>query len=110
MKLLLDENISPRAAIALLETYPETAHVRDVDLASATDEEVWSFAAEHGFFIVSKDSDFHQLSFVRGFPPKVIWIRLGNCTTAQIIDLLLSRQKVLEAFESDSDAAFLKLS
>ncbi len=110
MKLLLDENISPRAVAALQELYPKTVHVRDVDLASAADQAVWSFAAELGFMIVSKDSDFHQLSFVRGFPPKVVWIRLGNCTTDEIVALLLERQSVLEAFDSDSEAAFLELS
>jgi len=110
VKLLLDENISPRVASALREAYPETVHVRAVGLASAADEAIWSFAVEHGFLIVSKDSDFHQLSFVRGFPPKVVWIQLGNCTTAQIIDLLLTRHGALEGFESDPEAAFLELS
>lgn len=110
MKLLLDENISPRAVAALQELYPGTVHVRDVDLDSASDEDLWSFAAERGFVIVSKDSDFHQLSFVRGFPPKVAWVRLGNCTTDEIVSVLLARHAVMERFAADPEAAFLELS
>ena len=110
MKLLLDENISPRAVAPLQEFYPGSTHVRDVDLDSASDEDVWSFAAEGGFMIVSKDSDFHQLSFVRGFPPKVVWVRLGNCTTDEIVSLLRDRRAVMESFEADLEAAFLELS
>ena len=95
---------------ALQELYPGTTHVREVSLESASDEDVWSFAAEAGFVIVSKDSDFHQLSFVRGFPPKVAWVRLGNCTTDEIVSLLLERRGVMESFAADPEAAFLELS
>ncbi len=61
-------------------------------LDRALDLEVWSLARDHGFLIVSKDADFGDLTTVRGFPPKVIWIRRGNCSTDQIENLL--RQSV----------------
>lgn len=60
--------------------------------------------------IVSKDSDFHQVSFLRGAPPKVVWIRRGNCTTANIEALLRSRRSEIFAFGADTEAAFLALS
>ena len=53
---------------------------------------VWAYAAEHRFVIVSKDADFHQRSFVLGHPPKVVWIRRGNCSTAEIEAILRDRQ------------------
>jgi predicted nuclease of predicted toxin-antitoxin system len=59
--------------------------VRDVGLARADDAAVWAFAREGGFTIVTKDGDFHQMSFVRGAPPKVIWMRVGNCSTDQML-------------------------
>lgn len=69
MKLLLDENLPPRLASVLSESFPGSTHVSRVDLSSRPDEEVWEHARANGFALVSKDSDFQQFSFVRGHPP-----------------------------------------
>ena len=91
MKFLFDENLSPKLVRELEDVYPNSIHVRDAGLASATDIEVWEHAATHDFAIVSKDSDFHQRSFLLGPPPKVVWLKLGNCTTAEVEALLRIR-------------------
>lgn len=109
VRLLLDQNLSVRLLPSLNNAFPGSAHVLALGLAEADDETVWSFAARHGFTIVSKDSDFHQRSFLRGAPPKVIWIRLGNCTTEAIKELLLGSQVALAEFAQDDSAAFLIL-
>ncbi len=108
-RLLLDQNLSPRLTRTLAELYPGITHVRQLGLERAADPIVWSTAAREGFAIVSKDSDFHQRSFTHGFPPKVIWIRLGNCSTVQIEALLRSHQPEISAFLADRVAAFLAL-
>ena len=77
-----------RLSAGLSDVFPGSVHVRDVGLARATDAATWGYAREHDLTIVSKDSDFHQVSFLRGPPPKVIWIRRGNRTTADIEALL----------------------
>ena len=97
MKLLLDQNLSPRLARTLAAIYPDTTHVRDVGLQAADDDTVWAYAAEHGFVIVSKDADFHQRSFVLGPPPKVVWIRRGNCSTVEIEGIFRSHEADLLA-------------
>lgn len=56
------------------------------------DDAVWDYAKVQGFAIVSKDSDFAERSFLYGSPPKVVWIRLGNCSTATIEQLLALRR------------------
>ena len=109
LRLLLDENLSPALSAALGDLYPGSAHVRDLGLARASDERVWRAAIEGGYLLASKDSDFHQRSFLRGHPPKVVWIRLGNCTTAEIFDLLRIRRPEIERFTEDPDASFLAL-
>ena len=109
MKLLLDQNLSPRLARTLAAIYPDTAHVRDVGLQAADDDTVWAYASEHGFVIVSKDADFHQRSFVLGPPPKVVWIRRGNCSTVEIEGILRRHEANLLAFERDDKEAFLAL-
>ena len=88
MKLLFDENLSPRLVANLTREFPESLHVRDIGLERAMDESIWGYAKDNGFVIVSKDSDFHQLSFLFGHPPKVIWIQRGNCSTADVLSLL----------------------
>jgi predicted nuclease of predicted toxin-antitoxin system len=109
VKLLLDQNLSPRLAHTLAPVYPDTTHVRDVGLQAADDDTVWAYAAEHGFVIVSKDADFHQRSFVLGPPPKVVWIRRGNCSTVEIEGILRNHEADLLAFERDDQEAFLAL-
>jgi predicted nuclease of predicted toxin-antitoxin system len=38
--------------------------------------------------IVTKDADFSEFGVVKGFPPKIIWIRRGNCSTSDIETIL----------------------
>lgn len=109
MKLLFDENLSPRLVHLLSALFPDSTHVRDVSLASADDDSIWTYAENHDFVIVSKDSDFHQRSFVKGQPPKVIWLRCGNRGTEEIVDLLRRYQANLEQFATDPHTAFLEV-
>ncbi|MCY4614647.1 MAG: DUF5615 family PIN-like protein [Nitrospira sp.] len=109
MKLLFDENLSPRLVGLLATTFPGSTHVRDVGLAQADDDAVWSYAKNNGLVIVTKDADFRQMSFVSGFPPKVIWIQSGNCTTMDVMTLVQSHHSDLHDFESNTEAAFLEL-
>ena len=108
-RLLLDQNLAPVLARRLADLYPGSAHVRDVGLATADDAAVWRHAAAHGFTIVTKDDDFRQRSLLRGAPPRVVWVRLGNCRTADIETVLRTRHADVVAFESDADAALLIL-
>ena len=109
MRLLLDQNLSHHLKHTLRDLYSESLHVRDVGLGSADDAEVWAYARDHGFAIVSKDSDFRQLSFMLGYPPRVIWIRRGNCPTSEIEGILRDRHEDLLAFDQDEEGAFLAL-
>jgi len=109
LKLLFDQNLSPRLIRALQDLYPDSLHVRDIGLEAVDDAVVWEYAAEHRFVIVSKDSDFHQRSFLLGHPPKVVWIRLGNCSTSAVAAVLRQHATSLEVFARDEAGAFLVL-
>jgi predicted nuclease of predicted toxin-antitoxin system len=109
MRLLFDQNISRRLVTALVDAYPGSSHVADLGLERATDEAVWRYAGAQGYLLVSKDADFRQLSLLYGFPPKVVWIRLGNCSTADIERLLRSRAARVAEFAADPEAAILGL-
>lgn len=109
MKLLFDQNLSHRLIRALQEEYPDSQHVRDVGLQDASDAAVWRYAAQHGFAIATKDADFHQRSFLYGYPPKVVWVRIGNGSTAMVESLLRRRVVEVVTFSSDPESAFLIL-
>ena len=109
MKLLFDQNLSYRLILALRQEYPDSQHVRDVGLRDAADAVIWQYAAQHGFAIVTKDADFHQRSFLYGHPPKVVWVRIGNGSTATIEALLRRRVAEVVAFAFAPESAFLIL-
>lgn len=77
MKLLFDQNLSPRLVDLLLDIYPGSTHVQPAGLARASDEEVWNHAKQNNYLICTKDVDFHERSLLMGYPPKVIWVNLG---------------------------------
>lgn len=66
MKLLFDQNLSPRLPRVLADIYPESVHVREINMRDATDTEIWEYAKSHDFLIVSKDSDFQARSLLYG--------------------------------------------
>jgi predicted nuclease of predicted toxin-antitoxin system len=109
VKLLFDENLSPLLVRRLEVAYPQSAHVRDLGLRGQPDMAVWAHAQQHGFAITSKDTDYRELSFLRGAPPKVLWLAVGNAGTAAIAELLESRRPQIEAFGNTAEGALLIL-
>lgn len=109
MKLLLDQNLSWKLVEELGESYPESKHIKQVLSTEADDRDIWNYAKENGFAIVTKDDDFVQRSLLLGHPPKVIWIRLGNCKTQQIFQLLTHSRETVLAFISDEEKSLLAI-
>lgn len=110
MKLLFDENLSPDLPHLLKLRFPDSTHVRECGLRGFPDEDVWNYARDHGFTIVSKDSDFQQRSLLYGPPPKLIWLRIGNCTTRQIVQLITAHEKNICTFATNQIETVLILS
>jgi predicted nuclease of predicted toxin-antitoxin system len=109
VKRLLDENLSDRIVAQILDIFPGSTHVKLHGLMQTSDTLIWSFAKEHGYTIVSKDADFHQRSLVHGHPPKFVFLRVGNCATNRITQLVRSNFAVLSAFASEPEASVLIL-
>ena len=101
MKLLFDQNLSPRLVNLLSDLYPDSNHVYPLGLDQALDKEVWEYARRESFLVVTKDADFSDLCMLLGSPPKVIWIRRGNCQTADIEMLLRQHYSDIEALDKD---------
>jgi predicted nuclease of predicted toxin-antitoxin system len=107
--LLFDQNLSPRLVTRLVDLYPGSTHVEVLGLGAEPDRAVWEFARLQGFIIVTKDADFSELSLLLGTPPKVIWIRRGNCSTSDIEKLLRDYYTEIDNFAKDLDLGVFTL-
>ena len=109
MKLLLDENVSDRIVPQIADLFPGSTHIKSVGLKEAEDTIVWDWAEEQGFIIASKDTDFYQRAIAFGHPPKFIWLRVGNCPTSLITNLLRSRYEIIQQFVESEPESLLVL-
>ena len=96
-------------ARSLVDVFPESQHVHSLGLDHASDREICDFANEHGFIVVTKDADFEDLALVLGFPPKVVWIRRGNCSVQELESLLRQQSAAILAYGEDQQARTLVL-
>ena len=109
MKLLLDENLSRRIVPSLQSAFPGTSQVALEGLTQSSDSQVWDFARERGFAIVTKDDDFLHLLAIRGYPPKVVLLALGNVSNDVVLDALLqAHARILSALQ-DEDVGLIEL-
>ena len=109
MRLFFDEQLSEDLSKLLHDIFPDSLHIRQIGTGGATDATVWQLAKTHECLLVSKDEDFHRLSVLLGAPPKVIWIRRGNCSTEEIARLLRQNHADIQRFAEQEEATFLAL-
>ncbi|MCF0060981.1 DUF5615 family PIN-like protein [Dyadobacter chenwenxiniae] len=99
MRLLIDQNISHRLISAISEVYPEVDHVKSLDLINANDHDIFMFARKNSYdAVVTIDDDFVRLLHLFSVPPKVIWIRTGNCATNYLSEILISKAESIKEF------------
>ena len=109
MKLLFDENLSPKLVKLLSPKFPDSTHVENINLRGSADLLIWDYARTNSLAIVSKDTDFRERSALEGFPPKVIWLDVGNAGTTAIAALLQREYADLIAFQNDPESSILVL-
>ncbi len=111
MRLLFDQNISHRILKLLPERYSNSSTVKKEGLINLPDKQIWEFAKQNNFIIVTQNSDFNNLISLLGFPPKIIWIRTGNLSTQAILNILIGYSDEIEKFiKNDSYGCFEVLS
>lgn len=109
MTLLFDENLSDRIIDEVADIFPESTHVKHLGLTGTEDVQIWDYAKERGFSLVSKDTDFYQRAVVFGHPPKLIWIRAGNCPTEWVSKTLRNEHEVIRQFIANATQSVLIL-
>jgi predicted nuclease of predicted toxin-antitoxin system len=108
-RLLFDEQLSEALQALLEDVFPGSLHVRKLGAGGASDLTVWQLAQEHECLLVTKDEDFHRLSVLRGAPPKVVWLRLGNCTTDEVGRLLRRHARDIQQFVEQPEVTVLEI-
>jgi len=102
MKILLDANISWKLVNKLTPVFGECAHVDSIGIkVPAKDEQIWQYALDNGYIIVTKDNDFLKLLESKGFPPKVVLIRTGNNSSKILSDLIIEAKSKIEDLENN---------
>jgi len=103
LKLLLDQNLSRKLMAPLENRFPGSAHVLPLGLAKSSDSDIWYYARLHGYTLITKNTDMVDLCVLRGAPPKVVWLRVGNCPTTVVRDVLSSNADQIGAFETNEN-------
>ncbi|MBE9216773.1 DUF5615 family PIN-like protein [Plectonema cf. radiosum LEGE 06105] len=96
MKILFDQNLSRKLVKRLADIFPNASHVQFHGLTEASDSEIWEFAKNQEFCIVTQDADYAERSRLYGSPPKIIWLRCGNVPTSQVEYILRTGIEAIE--------------
>jgi predicted nuclease of predicted toxin-antitoxin system len=103
MKLLFDQNISFRIVKLITDVFPFASQVRLLGLENADDIEIWEYAKLNNYAVVTFDTDFYDLSLIKGAPPKIIWLRLGNTSTKDIAKCVTENYELINEFMDNMD-------
>jgi predicted nuclease of predicted toxin-antitoxin system len=109
MKLLFDHHLSRKLVARLADCFPDASHIVFHSLETAHDIDIWQFARNNGYTIVTKDADFKDVSTLRGAPPKVIWLRIGNSTTKRVEEVLRLHANAIRMFINNPDDVILEI-
>ena len=109
IKLLFDQNISFRILHHLPDVFLGSQQVRTVGLENAADLEIWEYARINGFTIVTFDADFYDISLIKGHPPKIVWLQIGNSTTTEIAECVFANRLTISAFINDPEQDCLEI-
>ena len=103
MRLLFDQNISFRIIKKTESFLPHANQVRLLGLENCKDIEIWEYARSNCYTIVTFDTDFYDISLIKGTPPKIIWLRMGNTSTESIVDCLKANYELIIEFITNND-------
>lgn len=109
MKLLLDQNLSRKLVSKLNNLFPGTEHVSKFNLERKDDAEIRKFANENQFIIVTQDADFFEMMLMKGFPPKIIWLRCGNTSSQTVLKLIINNSETIHRLDTDSTIGCIEL-
>ncbi|HNV31155.1 MAG TPA: DUF5615 family PIN-like protein [Cyclobacteriaceae bacterium] len=109
MKLLLDENISFRVLKSIISVFPQSIHVTNDSARLKRDFEIFEYARENNYTILTYDEDFYDLQLLKGYLPKIIWLRFGNSSNLKVVSKLVEHQSAIVSFIANSEVGILEI-
>ncbi len=109
VKVLIDQNISFRLKIKLSALFEYVEHIKSIGFTDKDDLEIWNFARKENYFIITQDADFNDINELKGWPPKIIWLRCGNQATGELLNILLKSKAAIKQFAEDSSSGLLEI-
>lgn len=101
MKFLIDNQLPQLLAAYLNRRGHESTHVIELKLDEADDKDLWKYAQQDGFILITKDEDFIFLASRPGDSGRMVWVRLGNCRNAALIEAFEnSLESLVEVFNT----------
>lgn len=83
--------------------------MNEIGLISSSDISIWEFAYKNAYVIITFDADYQELSVLKGFPPKVVWLNTGNMKTDKLASLIISHNKTIHDFYEDKERGCLEI-
>lgn len=110
MKFLIDQNISFRVLPIIQKNFPGSEHISNLGLKNSTDINIWNYAKQNGFVILTHDLDFDDILVNQGFPPKIIRLSTGNLSNSATADLINSHKDEIDKFFLNQESGLMILS
>ncbi|NBB23297.1 hypothetical protein GVN20_28355 [Runella sp. CRIBMP] len=104
MKVLIDQNISYRIVPRLAHLFEELVHIKSLGWIDWNDYDIFINARQQGYTaVITLDEDFNILLLEHGMPPKIIWLKTGNCSTQVLSEIIISKIEIINSFLEDND-------
>jgi predicted nuclease of predicted toxin-antitoxin system len=110
MTVLIDQNISYRIVPQIAFLFDKLDHVKTNGWLDWKDYDIFMAARKQQYHaIITLYDDFSKLLLEHGTPPKIIWLKTGNCSTAALAEVITSHKEVIHRFLSDADFDCLEI-
>jgi predicted nuclease of predicted toxin-antitoxin system len=111
MKLLLDANLSWRLSKSLVSKGIESLHVDFIDglKKPAKDIDIWKYAFKNNCIIITNDEDFINLALFKGYPPKILILKIGNQSSRFPKNVIVSQSSKIRDFYDQNEYGILEI-
>ena len=99
MKVLIDQNISHRIMVHIAFVFDGIAHVKTEGWIDWNDYDIFMAARQKKYdAVITLDEDFNKLLLEHSYPPRVIWLKTGNCSTKRLAEIIIQHQDTISDF------------
>ena len=96
LQFIVDTQLPPSLAEFLRRRNLDATHVINYPAGALTsDREIIKIAQREDRIIITKDSDFWDYFLVRGYPPAVLLLQMGNLKNSELFSLIDRRLETI---------------